>query len=98
MESTKTITVVTVLELGPFKPLMEETGFSEINCNLGGEIAVHPRADRAVHFSVSCFYHYGVESALIRRNVLFATVVLFVCLYGVLRPSQHCQGHVEPVS
>ena len=35
MESTTTITVVcTVLELGPFKHLMEETGFSEINCYL----------------------------------------------------------------
>ena len=49
MESTRTITVVcTVLELGPFKHLMEETGFSERNCYLKclnrGEIAVHPRA------------------------------------------------------
>ena len=33
MESTRTITVVgTDLELGPFKHLMEETGFSERNC------------------------------------------------------------------
>ena len=32
MESIRTITVVcTVLELGPFKHLMEETGFSERN-------------------------------------------------------------------
>ena len=32
MESTRTITVVcTVLELGPFKHLMEETRFSERN-------------------------------------------------------------------
>ena len=58
MESTRTITVIcTVLELGPFKHFMEETGFSERNsylkCLNKGEIAVHPRADRAVYFSVS---------------------------------------------
>ena len=35
MESTRTITVVyTVLELGLFNHLLEETGFSERNCNL----------------------------------------------------------------
>ena len=35
VESTRTMTVVfTVLELGPFKHLMEETGFSERNCCL----------------------------------------------------------------
>ena len=35
MESTRAITVVyTVLELGPFKHLMEETGFSKRNCYL----------------------------------------------------------------
>ena len=49
MESTRTITVVcTVLELGPFKHLMEEAVFTERNCYLKcldrGEIAVHPRA------------------------------------------------------
>ena len=54
---TKTI-VCTVSELGPFKHLMEETEFGERNCYLKclnrgrGEIAVHPRADRAVHCSV----------------------------------------------
>ena len=35
MESTRTITVVcTVLELGPFKHFMGETGFSERICYL----------------------------------------------------------------
>ena len=49
VESARTITVVcTVFGVGPFKHLMEETGFSERNCYLKclnrGEIAVHPRA------------------------------------------------------
>ena len=53
MESTGIITYAyTVLELGPFKYLMEETGFPERNCYLkclnrgagGGENAAHPRA------------------------------------------------------
>ena len=35
VESTRNVTVVcTVLELGPFKHLTEETGFSERNCYL----------------------------------------------------------------
>ena len=61
MESTRTITVVcTVLELGPFKQLMEETVFSETNCylkclNRGRDYSAFTHY-RAMHFSVSWFY------------------------------------------
>ena len=49
--------VCTVLELGPFNHLTEETGFSERNCylkcsNRGWEIAVHPCADKKVNRKV----------------------------------------------
>ena len=58
MESTRTVTVVcTVLELGPFKHLIDETGFSERNCylkglNRGRDCSISMRY-RAVHFTVS---------------------------------------------
>ena len=54
MESTRTITTVcTVLELGPFKHLMEETAFSERNYYLK---CLRMFAGYNFDFSTSGFY------------------------------------------
>ena len=88
VDSTRTIIVVfTVLELGPFIHLMEETGFSERNCylkclNRGRDCSASTRY-RAVHFSVIpnviCFQLFASsrfvnEIVIITQNVCYVDV------------------------